>query len=67
MLHPRLGRGGSEAGAMWALEALQDDHALTLLTTGDVDWDGLNAFCGTAVRGAEVAVSRPALPPGPLR
>ncbi len=47
---------------MWALEALQGDHALTLVTTREVDWDALNAFSGTRVRGDAVAVVRPRWP-----
>jgi len=48
---------------MWVLQALQDDYALTLVTTGVVDWDALNAFCGTSVRPDAVTLVTPRLPP----
>ena len=62
LAHPRLGRGGSEVVALRLLEALSADYALTLLTTGEVDWPALNALAGTAVDPRSVAVLRPPLP-----
>jgi glycosyltransferase involved in cell wall biosynthesis len=47
--HPWMGRGGSEATAMWALHALQDRARVTFTTASPVDWDDLNATYGTAV------------------
>lgn len=47
--HPWMGRGGSEATAMWALHALQDRAKVTFTTASPVDWDDLNATYGTAV------------------
>lgn len=50
-------RGGGEAVCMNVLDALQDEHDLTLLTAAEVaDWGGLNDYFGTDVRGADVDV-----------
>ena len=47
--HPNLGFGGSEITALWMLQSLQDEYDLTLLTGNTVEWERLNAFCGTRV------------------
>ncbi|WP_193213004.1 glycosyltransferase [Luteolibacter marinus] len=47
--HPWMGRGGSEATAMWALHSLQDRARLAFTTASPVDWDTLNGIYGTAV------------------
>jgi glycosyltransferase involved in cell wall biosynthesis len=47
--HPWMGRGGSEATAMGALDALQDLAKVTFTTASPVDWDSLNAAYGTRV------------------
>lgn len=62
--HVCMGFGGSEAKVMWAIEALKNDHQVTLLTAGNVDLDALNAFYGTAVETGELSVRRM---PGLLR
>lgn len=52
ILHPLLGRGGSEAAVMWGLEALRHEYDVTLITGSHLDqaeWERLNAFYGTAV------------------
>ena len=54
--HPRFGRGGSEAVAMWLVEALKDDHDVTVLTTGGWDLPELNAHYGTQVNAEQVKV-----------
>ncbi len=54
--HPRFGRGGSEAVAMWLVEALKDDHDVTVLTTGGWNLPELNAHCGTQVDANQVTV-----------
>ena len=54
--HPRLGRGGSEARAMWAIEALKADFNVSLITGGAVDLDGLNRFYGTRVNEKEISI-----------
>ncbi len=47
--HPWMGRGGSEATALWTLDALQHDYDLAFVTASRVDWDELNQVYGTAV------------------
>ena len=47
--HPWMGRGGSEATAMWSLHALQDVAKITFTTASPVDWDKLNSVYGTRV------------------
>ena len=60
--HPRLGRGGSEAAAMWGIEALKKSYAVTLITMGNVDLDKLNRFYGTAVRSNEINIRTAPIP-----
>jgi glycosyltransferase involved in cell wall biosynthesis len=52
--HPWMGRGGSEATAMWALDALQDLAKVTFTTSSPVDWQGLNAAYGSRVDPAKI-------------
>jgi glycosyltransferase involved in cell wall biosynthesis len=47
--HPWMGRGGSEATAMWSLHALQEVAKITFTTASPVDWDKLNSVYGTRV------------------
>lgn len=51
-----MGRGGSEARAMWLLQALKNDFEVTLLTTRNVDLDALNRFYGTSVQPGEIKI-----------
>ncbi|QJE96375.1 glycosyltransferase family 4 protein [Luteolibacter luteus] len=61
--HPWMGRGGSEATAMWALHALQDLAAITFTTASPVEWDKLNATYGTSVSPEKVTLLQaPRLP-----
>ncbi len=61
--HPWMGRGGSEATAMWALHALQDLGKITFTTASPVDWERLNATYGTRVDPAKVVLLQaPRLP-----
>ena len=60
--HPRLLRGGSEARAMWAIEALKEIHDVSLITTGDVDLQVLNQFYGTSVQDNEISLRRGPVP-----
>ena len=62
VFHPRLGFGGSEAVAMWALEALKHEYDVSIVTTGAVDLAALNSFYGTAVREEEVKVRQLPIP-----
>jgi glycosyltransferase involved in cell wall biosynthesis len=50
--HVCMGRGGSEARALWGVQALKDDYDVTLVTAGRVranDIDDLNRFYGTSL------------------
>ena len=47
LVHPRLGYGGSEAAVLWTLQALREDYALTLISSGQVDLHRLNQYYGT--------------------
>jgi len=50
VVHPRLvAGGGSEACAMWTLQALQDESRLTLVTMGRPDLGSMNRKYGTTV------------------
>ncbi len=60
--HPRLLRGGSEARAMWLLQALKDDYEVSLITAGEVDLEGLNRFYSTSLHPHEVHIRRAPLP-----
>ncbi len=62
--HPCVGRGGSEARAMWLLHTLKDDFDVTLVTTRYVDLDDLNQFYGTAIQQDEVHVRTVSVPVG---
>lgn len=64
--HPRMGRGGSEARAMWASEALKEHFSLTLITSGGVDLDELNEFYGTSVERDQLLVRNVPIPAFPL-
>ena len=56
-------KGGGEAVSLNVVEALQDDHDLTLLTLAEPDLAGLNDYFETDVRPDELPVRRP---PGAL-
>lgn len=49
-----MAKGGGESVCMNVLEALQDDHDVTLLTLTEPDFDALNAYFETAVRSVAV-------------
>ena len=68
--HPWMARGGSEATAMWTLQALQEDYEITFVTAATIDWDSLNRAYGTAVKAERIRLLKaPALPTvdSPLR
>lgn len=48
--------GGAESLCMHVLEALQDDHELSLLTRQEAHLDDLNRYYGTAVSGINIEV-----------
>ena len=55
-----MAKGGGEAVCMNAIEALQADHDVDLLTLSPVDLAGLNEYFRTAVDERRVTVRRPA-------
>lgn len=65
VVHPGLvPGGGSEACAMWTVQALRPDHDVTLVTTGRPDLAALDRSCGTALAGTGLEVVAVAPPPG---
>jgi glycosyltransferase involved in cell wall biosynthesis len=60
--HPQLLRGGSEARAMWLLQALKDDYEVSIITAGEVDLEGLNQYYGTSLRPEEFHIREVPLP-----
>lgn len=50
IVYPRLHRGGSEAHAVWGLQALRGQYRTCFLTSDDVDLGPLNEFYGTEYR-----------------
>ena len=63
VVHPLLGKGGSESCALWAIEALKQSYEITLVTTGTVDLPGLNAYYGTHLLPENITILRAPLPP----
>lgn len=58
VVHPDLRvRGGAEDVCMHVLDALQDEHDLTLLTLADPDFDALNEYFETRVRRPDVRLA----------
>jgi len=64
VVHIRLGWGGSEAGALWALQALRPRYDVSLITCGPVDLPRLNEYYGTALNSGDFTLLRVPLPPG---
>jgi len=65
VVHPQLvPGGGSEACAMWTVQALQDESRVTLITMGRPDLEALNRGCGSSVVGSRIEVRSLAIPPG---
>ncbi len=52
--------GGSAGVAAWMVEALKDDHAVTLLSWHRPDLNALNQFFGTTLRPQDFTLARPA-------
>lgn len=68
--HPWMGRGGSEATAMWTLQALQDDYRVSFATASPMDWAEMNEAYGTSIDPEKITCLRaPKLPTvdGPSR
>jgi len=65
VVHPQLvAGGGSEACAMWTLQALQDECRLTLVTMGRPDLGSMNRKYGTTVDENKIEGRFLRLPPG---
>lgn len=64
--HPWMSRGGSEATAMWTLEALSRDFRLSLVSAATLnasDWEELNQTYGTRVDPSRIQqIQAPRLP-----
>jgi glycosyltransferase involved in cell wall biosynthesis len=59
VVHPRLiVGGGSEACALWILEALKNDYHVTLMTSNAVDLSEFNAFYHTDLKAGDVSLVR---------
>lgn len=57
IFHPQLREGGgSEARALRAAEALEEDHDVTLVTMGDPDLGRLNGYYGTRLDAERVRI-----------
>jgi glycosyltransferase involved in cell wall biosynthesis len=68
VVHPQLvAGGGSEACAMWTLQALQDESRLTLITMGRPDLGSLNRKYGTTVDESKIEGRFLRLAPGTLK
>jgi glycosyltransferase involved in cell wall biosynthesis len=62
--YPQFGSGGSEARALWALQALRRDYDVSLITCRLVDLSRLNEYYGTTLRRGDFSLLRVLLPPG---
>lgn len=62
--HVCMGRGGSEARAMWGIAALKDVAGVTLLTAGRVELEDLNAWYGTSLEPGDFKVRQAPVLPG---
>ncbi len=47
---------------MWAIQALKDDYDVTLVTGGQVDLEGLNAFYGTSLQPSDFTIRQAPVP-----
>lgn len=64
VVHPRFLSGGSEARALWSLQALRSEYDMSLITCGRVDLKRLNAYYGTSLVPEDFRLLRVSLPPG---
>jgi len=62
IVHPKLGFGGSEARALWLLEALKRDYDVCLITGGKVDLLRLNEYYGTRLSPQEFSIREVRMP-----
>jgi len=66
IIHPHLRFGGSEARALWGVEALKRDFDVTLITGGPVELERLNVYYGTNMRRGEFQILQAPMPFGLL-
>jgi glycosyltransferase involved in cell wall biosynthesis len=60
LVHPFLrGGSGGDAVAAWMLQALVQEHDVSVLTWADVDTDSINRFCGTSLDPSDFTVLMP--------
>jgi glycosyltransferase involved in cell wall biosynthesis len=59
ILFPSFLGGGAEAVCLWMLEALRQDHELTLHTFSEIDFRTLNRDYGTSLADGQVRIERP--------
>lgn len=60
VVHPGIkGKGGAESVCLHSIEALQDEHEITLYTNIYPDFDGLNEYFGTSVSEESLTVQSP--------
>ncbi len=64
IVHPGMGFGGSEAPALWTIEALKRDYDVTLISMRDVGLERLNAYYGTSLAPGDFSHRRVRLPAG---
>jgi len=62
ILHPKFGKGGSEARALWILDALKNEHQVFLITSGKLDIQELNEYYGTNLNSEEFSIIQVPLP-----
>jgi glycosyltransferase involved in cell wall biosynthesis len=59
-LHPRgVACGGGDLVATWMLEALKDEHQLSVLAWEPLDLAALNRFCGTTLQAQDLTLITP--------
>jgi len=59
VLFPSFRGGGAESVCLWMVEALRQDHQVTLHTFSDIRFEPLNQYHGTAIPDGEVEVLHP--------
>lgn len=57
VVHPQLvPRGGSEACAVWIIQALKNEYDVSLLSMGKIELDKLNQFYGTSIKNGDIKI-----------
>lgn len=64
LVHPHYEvTGGAEAVSLNVIEALQDEHSLTLFTNQEPDFDSLNEYYNTSIESNGISVRTPPITP----